>query len=127
MGQGDYTHPSYLTRQQIGLGKNSAAANTQTVYKSFLSAMRFRAFTATVTAAGTSTGATLLIMNGTATQATITLGTSAIGSIVMIPDQNFTLPVGTTIGIKTGPDATVVADIVGESYIDPSGSWTGAN
>jgi len=148
MASGSYDHPSYLTRQSIAV--TSSAGNATTMgYTSFISDMRIRKASCTVRVAGTSSGAgnqvqllcigtyisgfgtgagTALTTNtGTNTLATFTLGSSTAASVTTSTDMNVRINAGAVLAIKNGTDATGVADLRLETYLDPEASWTGPN
>lgn len=128
MGSGPYDHASYLTRQQIRLGKTTAGASGTSAYAAFpASNMRIRNIAAVVVTAGTSTNNTLTVLNGTSSVGAIVLSTNAIGSIGTSGDLNITVGTNTTLSIKNGADATGVAEVVAEGYVDPASGWTGVN
>ena len=94
MPQGNYDHPSYLTRQYDFIGKTTAGANSlQTaLYAAYPNAIRLRNAAALVNVAGTSatTGnAVQVLCIGTCTQIstagvqTVGTGTTTLGSIVL--------------------------------------------
>lgn len=143
MGQGNYDHPSYITRQQVALGKSVAGNAGTSCIKGFPNALRLRNVAAAVVTAGTSSGAghgatllcigtctqfatgTAVLGTGTTTLGSIALGTSAIGSVSTSGDLNVTLAPGSIICAKNGTDATGVYDLTGEAYLDPQATWTG--
>ena len=143
MAQGNYDHPSYLTRQQIALASTAGNAGTSG-YTSFVSDMRIRKAVTTVRAAGTSSGtgnqvqliyigtslsgyatATLTTNTTTATLGSATLGSSAIGTVVTFADMDARLVAGGVLALKNGTDATGVAEVRCEMYLDPGATWTG--
>lgn len=134
MAQGQYDHPSYLTRQQIYLGRTTAGAAGTSVFFASPSAIRIRAFNANIFTAGTvvgtgvgAAGVAVALYNGTAiVGGTISLSTNAKGVTGTSGDLNYTLPAGGTLSVVNGTDATFVADVRMEAYIDPAGSWTGS-
>lgn len=146
MATGNYDHPSFLARMAINLGATTAGANGTSGGWSFISDMRVRKFAAAVRTAGTSAAggnAVNLIYIGTSvagfnlnpvvlttTTTTATLGTLALGSstansVSTSTDMNAILKAGGVLQMKNGTDATGVAALTLEAYIDPSGSWTG--
>jgi hypothetical protein len=146
MAQGNYDNPSYLTRQQIGLGSNTAGANGTSGGKGFISDLRIRKMAVDVRTAGTSSGAgnscillcvgtsvtgfstglgfTLTTNTGTTTIGSVALGSSVATTIVTSTDMNTRVLAGSTVMLKNGTDATGVYDVTIEAYIDPEGSWT---
>lgn len=146
--QGNYDHPSYLTRQQIALGVTTAGASGTSGGKAFISDMRIRKAIACVRAAGTSSGAGnqvsilcigtyvsgfstgligtgLTTSSGTNTLATIVLGSSAAYSTTTSTDINVRIQAGASLVYKNGTDATGTADVTLETYLDPEATWTG--
>lgn len=133
MAQGNYDHPSYLTRQQLFLGATTAAAGGTSCRISFLSAMRIRNVSAVVQVAGTqSAGEFYKIqassVSGTATSSlgVMTSGTSAVGTIMTSGDLNVTLGTGTILSIVGPTSAAGVANVTVEAYLDPAATWTGS-
>lgn len=125
---GAYTHPSYLTRQQINLGKSTAGASGTSCYFSTpVSNFRVRNVAAIVQTAGTSV-TTNTILNGTTSIGTIVVTSAApAGSVFTSGDLNATVTSGTALSFKNGTDATCVVQVVAECYLDPSAVWTGNN
>lgn len=150
MAQGNYDHPSYLTRQQINLGATTAGANGTSGGFSFISDIRLRKAALTVRTAGTSattgngviflcvgtaisgygtaSGTSLTTSTGTTTILAVTaLGSSTAGAAVASADMNTTIKAGSVLYMKNGTDATGVAAASVEAYLDPSATWTGSN
>lgn len=147
MGQGDYTHPSYLARQHAEFGPITAGANGTSCHASYPSNIRLRQVIGALAVAGTigtnvaaiplvvgtgivqytSTGVTT--STGTVVLGTISYGTAGntSGITANITDVNTMVPVGSVISIKNGVDATAVTNVVIEYYIDPAATWTGQN
>jgi hypothetical protein len=145
MGQGDYTHPSYLTRQHAEFGPTTAGASGTSCHAAYPSNLRFRQVICAVAIAGTigtnvgaviqangtgilqytSTGVTT--STGVVALGTIGFGTAGntIGSIASIADINTMVPANSVISVKNGLDATAVTNLVLEYYLDPSATWTG--
>lgn len=145
---GAYDHPSYLVRQQIGLGASTAGANGTTGSRSFLSDMRVRKGSAVVRTAGTSVGAGnslnvvcvgtvvtgyltgnvgtgLTTTTGTNTVLTIALGSTAAYTVTTSTDCDTMVKAGSVLFLKNGTDATGVADMTLEMYLDPLSNFTG--
>lgn len=144
-----YDHPSYLTRQRGALGPNTAGATTVSGGSVWPWNIRIREAVSVVRTAGTTTGAASGVsilsigtayrfnpnapytatatLTGTNTLATFTYGTSVALSISSSTDMNVMIPTSTVLQLKTaGADATVVADVAIEYYLDPTtGVWTG--
>lgn len=146
MGQGNYDHPSYITRQTFGLGVTTAGANGTSGGRSFISDMRVRKASVTVRVAGTSAAGgnaalvcyigtsitgynlspvVLTTVTTTATLGTVALGSSAAYTVTTSTDMNALLKAGGTLFLKNGTDATGTADVTLEAYLDPSATWTG--
>lgn len=125
MGQGNYDHPSYITRQQINLGNTTAGNGTVGIRFSPLSNLRVRNVSATVMTAGTSAGHILTIKNGTTSVGSITLSTNTAGFVGTSGDLNTTVTAGTVLSVTNGTDATGVASVAAEAYLDPQATWTG--
>lgn len=144
--QGNYDHPTYLTRQMVVMDVSSAGANGTSASMSFPLNMRLRSFASAVRVAGTSaTSGTQqqLIYIGTSVQGftlspvvlttnttTATLGfvnqgTGAAGTVVLSTDVDALLVAGGLLAVKNGTDATGTAKNVLEIYVDPSATWTG--
>lgn len=145
---GNYDHPSYLTRQTIDL-VSTAGANSTSGGRAFLSDMRLRKVAVNVRTAGTTTGAgnsmnlmvigtyltgygtttpfTLTTNTGTNTITTLVLGTNLANTVSTSTDMNLTLLAGAVLAIKNGADATGVAAVTVEAYVNPGSTWTGPN
>lgn len=146
--QGNYDHPSYLTRQVIGMGATTAGANGTSGTMSMISDMRIRKAAVTVRVAGTSSGAgnqVMLLCIGTSYQGygtlggtntlstnttTATLGTCALGSstantVATFADMDARIVAGSILALKNGTDATGTAEVRMEAYLDPAATWTG--
>ncbi len=130
MGQGNYDHPSYITRQQIVLGPTTATASGTSCHIAFNSQMRIRQAVSCVAVAGTigtNVGA-ILFGNGTnIVSGTIAHGTAGntIGALATSADMNYTLPAGQVLSVKNFADATGTVRVTLEAYLDPAASWTG--
>jgi hypothetical protein len=146
MAQGAYDHPSYLARQALVLAQSTAGANGTSGGWSFISDMRIRKMSVTVRTAGTSAAGghacnllvvgtcitgynttTLTTNTGTTTIGTVALGSSAAYSVSTSTDMNVRVLAGSVLVTKNGTDATGVYQATLETYIDPSGQWTGPN
>ncbi len=148
MGQGNYDHPSYLTRQAIDMDVTTAGANGTSASLSFISDMRLRKASATVRVAGTSSGVgnaaiflcvgtvitgfatgligTALTTNtGTTTIGTLALGSGAAYTVATSSDFDCRITAGSILAIKNGTDATGTCKVMLEAYLDPSATWTG--
>jgi hypothetical protein len=146
MAQGNYDSPSYLTRQQIVLGVNTAGNAGTSGGVSFVSDMRIRKASVTVRTAGTSSGAgnncillcigtmvtgfttgagyTLTTATGTQTIGSVALGSSTALTVTTSSDFNTRLTAGSMLCYKNGTDTSGVYQVTVEAYIDPEGSWT---
>ena len=125
MASGGYDHPAFLARIFPGVTTTAGASGTSGQI-SFPCAVRLRNVAATVRTAGTSatTGNKVDIFVGTASVGTIALGTGTAGTNGTSGDLNTLVPVGTTVAMKNGTDATGVAHVVMEVHIDPTtGTW----
>lgn len=130
MGQGNYDHPSYLTRQQIILGPTTAGAAGTSCHVGFNSQMRLRQAVACVAVAGTvgTNVAAILFGNGTnIISGTMAYGTAGntIGALATSADMNYTLPAGQVLAVKNGADATATTRVTIEANLDPAATWTG--
>lgn len=131
MAQGNYDHPSYLTRQQLCIPPALAAASGTSCHRVFNSNMRLRQAVASVNVAGTigTNVAAILFGNGTAIpNGTLSYGTAGntVGALSTSGDMNYTLTAGQVLAIKNGADATATVNVTIEAYIDPAATWTGA-
>lgn len=128
MPQGNYDHPSYLTRTQVVLGNTTAGASGTSLVTNFTNQMRLRNVMATVVTAGTTSGSAskVDIFVGTASVGTITLSTNTANSTGTTGDLNTIVAAATQVFVKNGTDATAVARIVAEMHVDPSATWLGA-
>lgn len=152
MGQGNYDHPSYLTRQQINLPKTTAGAGGTSLGAIFgISNIRLRNAAGVVATAGTvGTGASgeaiiqalgtgiiqypnvggtnaLSTSTGVVTLGTIGFGTGALTKNFMATtgDMNALLPAGSQLFVVGGTDATIVSQVQIEAYVDAQATWTG--
>lgn len=146
--QGNYDHPSYLTRQSIALGITTAGNAGTSSGKAFISDMRIRKGIAVVRVAGTSSGAgnsvnvlcigtmvtgyatgligtALTTSTGTNTVLTIALGSSAAYVTTTSTDCDTKIMAGSVLVCKNGTDATGTNDTTLEAYLDPGATWTG--
>jgi tellurite resistance protein TehA-like permease len=125
--QGAYDHPSYITRQQIFLGRTIAGAAGTSCQVGFpVSAMRIRNIAFNVITANTSV-TTNTVLAGTTSIGTIVVGSAAaVNSVSTSGDLNYTLAQGTVLSIKNGTDATGVGSIMVECAIDPASVFTGS-
>lgn len=123
--KGNYDHPSYITHQMICMGVTKAG-NGAIQQIGFPSTVRVRNIAAAVVTAGTTTGAAsgLTIKNGTSSVGFIGLSTSAAGVVATSGDLNTTIVAGSALSFTNGVDATVVATVTAELYLDPVlGTW----
>lgn len=130
MAQGPYDHPSYLTRQNLCLGRTIAGA-AGAMNWSPQSQIVIHRFTASVVTAGTvvgtgvgAAGACVSLRNGTAiVSGTIALSTNAAGVFGTTADLNYTVPAGGTLSVVNGTDATLVAYCNVEYNLDSAATW----
>lgn len=131
MAQGNYDHPSYLTRQQLYPPKTAAGgASTNTLLAPPpVSNLRIRAvgLTAITTA---SLSSTYLFQLGTASVGQIIISTATIGQVLVSSDLNVTLLAGVggvPFCLKNSADTASTFYPVIEAYLDPQATWTGTN
>ena len=125
MSQGNYDHPTYLTRQQLALGRTTAGAAGTSLQKAFTNDMRIRNVSALVITAGTATTHNLTVRNGTTSVGLITLSTSTALTVTTSGDLNYLLPKGSVLNVLNGADATGVADVTVEAHTDAQSNWVG--
>ena len=130
MAQGNYDHPSYITRQMDNLGATTAAANGTSLMGAYPMDVRLRRITALVKTAGATAGAYIypMILTGTVTTTlgTLTMGTSTANTVVQLADVNTLLPTGSLLFMKNGTDTANVDIMTIELHGDPvTGTWTG--
>jgi hypothetical protein len=146
--QGNYDHPSYLTRQYIDLDTATAGNAGTSGSVSFVSDVRVRAASVVVRVAGTSSGSgaqcnliyigtsyqgystlggtnTLSTSTTTATLGSVALGSSTANTVVTFADMDARLVAGGVLAQKNGTDATSTYKVVVEYYLDPGATWTG--
>ena len=127
MPQGNYDHPSYITRQMINL-TGTAGANGTSIGQIFPWDVVVHKMVAVVNVAGTTAGNTVFLLNGTSTVAnsTIVLTTSTAGVVVSnTVDLNQKITAGAVLSLKNGTDATGSSRVAVEYNIAPdSGTWT---
>lgn len=143
--QGNYDHPSYLTRQQIPLTNVTAGAAGTSAGRMFNSNMRLRSASSVIITAGTigtnvaaiiqATGTGILQLTSTGVTTStgvVALGTCAYGTAGNTAfvtstsgDMNAILPAGSIVTVKNGADATAVTAVTLEAYLDPQATWTG--
>lgn len=126
MAQGSYDHPAYTARFYVATINSTAGASGTSGGISFPNAVRIRNVSATAVTAGTSatTGHVAIILNGTTSVGSCTLGTSAALSTATSGDLNSALAAGTVLSMKNGTDATGVYRLVYELHGDPAGSFS---
>ncbi len=145
---GPYDHASYLSRQSISLGVNTAGASGTSGGRSFISDMRVRKMAVTVRTAGTSAtsgnscnlmylgtiitgfpliGTALTTTTGTNTVGTVALSSNAAFTVTTSTDMNTQLVAGGVLFLKNGTDATGVFECTVEGYVNPLSNWTGPN
>ena len=133
MAQGNYDHPSYLTRQMFQIGRTvaGAAGTNATLFFSFPFQFRARQLVAVVGTVGTNStaGSNLVYVSGTTTTTagSVLTGTSTAGSVVVGTDMNATIPANSLCYIQNaGTDALQVNSLALHWHIDPAGTWVGA-
>jgi hypothetical protein len=131
LAQGNYDHPSYLTRQQIVAPKVAAGANTTSTLLPAppVSNMRVRAISlSAVTTASLSS--TYKFYNGTSSVGQIIVSTATAGQVLVTTDLNTTIVAGvggTALAVVSGGDTASSWLAVVEAYLDPQATWTGVN
>lgn len=128
MGQGNYDHPSYLTRQQIVFGRTTAGAGGTSIRCTFPSAMRLRSVSCMVVTAGTvgtAAAAGIVIQQDGTAKGTIALTTNVAGVVGTVGSLNVTIPANGTLSFVNGTDATFVGYVSAEMHLDPGATWTG--
>src|SRR5271168_2480929 len=142
--QGNYDHPSYLTRQVNDLDVNTAGSAGVSAAASYVSNMRLRKAIDLVRVAGTSgttgtarrliyvgtsvqgfTGTALTTTTTTATLGSVSVGTSAALTLTTYADMDALLYAGGYLAVQNGTDATGTGKTYLEMYLDPSATWTG--
>lgn len=128
MAQGNYDHPSYLTRQLLAF-LTAAGANGTSGSISLPWDVRIHQLSVVVATAGTSSGAgnQVFVLNGTSTVGSpIVLGSGTAGTTGTSGDLNTKITAGSLISLKNGTDATGVVRAVLEYNIAPdTGTWLG--
>jgi len=130
MAQGNYDHPTYLTRQILQFQGLAAGAAGTSGHQALPLNMRLRAAQVTIRTAGTvGTNVQAILFAGTLALGTGSFGTGGqtIGQQVAIADMNATVTSGTVLSVKNGADATAITAVAVEAYVDPAATWTGAN
>jgi hypothetical protein len=129
MAQGNYDHPSYLTRQMEVLGKTTAGASGTSLPFSFPVDIRARQLSVVVATAGTTAGAkvNLISLNGTTTTTvgSVATSTSTANTVLTSTDMNTIVTAGSLMYLTNGTDATSVAYASLHFHVDPSGTWVG--
>ena len=128
MAQGNYDHPSYITRQMDNLGATTAGANGTSLITVYPMDERIRRISAVVLTAGATAGTYLypMILTGTTTTTlgTMTMGTSTANTVVQLADVNTLLPTSSLLFVKNGTDATGKSSVTVELHGDPTtGTW----
>jgi hypothetical protein len=131
MAQGNYDHPSYLTRQQLFPPKTVAGSVTTNTLLAPppVSNLRIRAvgLTAITTA---SLSSTYIFQLGTASVGQIIISTASIGQVLVSSDLNVTMVAGVgavPFVLKNSADTASSFYPVIEAYLDPLATWTGPN
>src|SRR5229473_7122906 len=137
MAQGNYDHPSYLTRQFFDLDATTAGANGTSALTGMWTNVRVRKAACTVRVAGATagnnaiflyfgtaitgfTGTALTTTTTTATLANLVLTTNTAGSVLLTTDMDALLIQGGVLGIKNGTDTVGTCKAILEMYIDRS-------
>jgi hypothetical protein len=124
MAQGNYDHPSYLTRQMVQLGRTTAGATGTSAYFGAVSNFVVRKVALTVQIAGTA-ATTSTVLSGTTSIGTIAITSAAVaGTVFTSADLNTLVTAGNALSIKNGADATHVVQAVAEAYLDVQATWT---
>jgi hypothetical protein len=140
MATANYDHPSFLTRQFMDAFVTTAGNGAVSGGVAFPWDVRIRNAIATVRTAGTATGNQVQILTIgtsytlTATGTTTNTGTTTVGSIVLgtqaayatgtSGDLNCRIQQGCVVALKNGTDATGVAYVGIDAYLDPAtASW----
>ena len=128
MAQGQYDHPSYITRQMDNLGVTTSGANGTSLRVAYAPTMRLRRVQCVVQVAGTATTnqVNIINLNGTTTTTvgSVVLSTSAVNTVVAGTDFNYTVPTGSLLYVTNGADATGVTGVTYEVHLDPLlGTW----
>jgi hypothetical protein len=128
MAQGNYDHPTYITRQMDSAGLTTVGNGGTSLTQGFPMDIMFRGFSAAVVTAGTTAGMTLtaysLVGTVTTSLAAVTLTTSVANTVVTSPDPNALIPAGGLLFYKNGTDATGKANITQTFHGSPSsGTW----
>ena len=142
MAAGPYDHPSYLTRQRLGLGIFTAGSGSLGNRQALPFAIRAHVPVVAVQTAGTTsvnamqvicvgtytltTGGTSTTTSGTNTLQSVTVGTAAANTTVYGTDMNVTINAGSVVYLKNNTDATAVYEACFDYTLDPTlGTWSG--
>lgn len=129
MAQGNYDHPTYITRQMVLLG-NIVATSLGTFAKgAYPMDIMFRGFELLVVGAGPAAAAmTAYMLNGTTTTslATVSIGTATALTPLRSNDPNTLVPQGAAVFYKCGTDSTGTYAVTQMHHGSPStGTWSG--
>lgn len=146
MAQGNYDHPSYITRVSFAMGKSTAGANGTSAGQPLIYDTRVRTMAALVNTAGTTAGNSAILFAvgqtvtgynlipqvlttstalATTTLGSVTLTTSTANVVAVSTDMNARVLAGGALFLKNGTDATGVYTVNVEANIDPLATWTG--
>jgi len=143
MAQGNYDHPSYLTRQNVDMDVSVAGSVAVSANVAFPYNVRLRKAVDCVRVAGPAAGTlrrllyigtsvqgftgttALTTTTTTATLGSLTVGTSAANTVGTYADMDALLYVGGVLAIQNGTDTTGTGKTMLEIYLDPSATWTG--
>jgi hypothetical protein len=127
MAEGNYDHPTYITRQMVPLGKITATSLGTFAQSVYPMDIMFRGFSVLVDTAGPAAAAmTAYSLNGTVTTslAAVTIGTATAKSTFNSPDPNYLLPAGAQLYYVAGTDSTGVYSLTQMHHGSPStGTW----
>lgn len=128
MPQGNYDHPTYLTRQiRTVIQSTTAGANgTSAPGISFPWDVNIHQAVCIVTTAGTATGHKAIVLSGTSSIGQVVLSTNTAGFVGTSGDIATKVTAGTLISAKNGTDATGTFRLDIEYNIAPdTGTWLG--
>lgn len=128
MAEGNYDHPSYITRQQTYVGITVAGNGGTSLPMTFPCSMRLRGIGYAVKTAGATAGAGLnaLLLTGTVTTTLLamTVGTAAANTMFTSTDPNASVPAGSLMYFQNGTDTANVGSVVIMHHLDAVlGTW----
>lgn len=124
MAQGPYDHPNYQARRYITSPIIGGAATTTYGGHPLPFAGKIRRVTFAVVVAGTVTGHSIAIYNGTASVGVVQLGTGVARSQGTSADLASTFSAGGRLSYVTLADATGTAFATAEIEMTPDATWT---